>query len=240
MNRVRAFVLAAAAPWIAGLGCGDGGDRVEEPLVAPPPRCVELEEKMLACAREATGLEQLPASVAAGVVQAAGINCRRMRSASRDPELPSRVMAVCGAEPCDTFPACVNREAGPDVQLAARERTGSGGGSTGDGPPDLTALIEDAGDVGEAATALPVSKSTAELCAPFVDKLLACAVEQSGGTLGDGETEGAARAFLEACGFLAELPEASLNAAFAGCANAPCQAYGECVAEALADAGEPP
>ena len=231
MIRVRAFVVAAVVPWLAGLGCGDGGDRVEEPLVAPPPRCVELEEKMLACAREATGLEQLPASVAAGVVQAAGINCRRMRSASRDPELPSRVMAVCGAEPCDTFPACVNREAGPDVQLAARTADGTARGGSA-GPPDFDTLLGSAAT--GAAAPESTSKSTSELCAPFVDKLLACAVEQSGGTLGDGETEGAARAFLEACGYLAELPETSLSAAFARCADAPCEAYGECVSEALA------
>ncbi len=237
MIPARAFALAAAmVPWIAGLGCGDGGDRVEEPLAAPPPRCAELEEKMLACAREATGLEQLPASVAAGVVQAAGINCRRMRSASRDPELPSRVMAVCGAEPCDTFPACVNREAGPDVVLAARAADGTTRGGS-EGPPDFDTLL---GSAASAGAPEATSKSAAELCAPFVDKLLACAVEQSGGSFDAAETAAASRAFTESCGFLAELPEATLNAAFARCADAPCGAYGGCVAEALAAVGEPP
>jgi hypothetical protein len=242
MNRIQTVVPVVAVLLLSVLACGDGGAQAEEPLVAPPPRCAELEEKMLECAREATGLEQLPASVAAGVEQAASLNCRRMRSASRDPELPTRVVAACSGEPCGAFPTCVSREAGPDVLLAAREADHPAGRGGSEGPPDLRELVGEGDPIGEAsagaAAAEPTSKSAEELCEPFVDKLLGCAAEQAGGALGRGEADGAARAFLEGCSYLVELPEAQLAAAFAGCTDAPCDAYGECVAEALA-AAEP-
>ncbi|MBN1772166.1 MAG: hypothetical protein JXB32_12940 [Deltaproteobacteria bacterium] len=251
MNRIRtlAAVVLAVVPTV-GPACSDAPP-AEEPLVAPPPRCAELEAKMLECAREATGLAELPASVAAGVMQAASLNCRRMRAASHDPELPTRVMAVCGAEPCDTFPACVNREAGPDVLLAAREPD-QAAGARGGGPPDLGRLLGEAatgdaassgattGDTSSSGAAAPTSKSAEDLCAPFIDKLLACAVEQAVEPLDQGASDAAARAFLDGCRHLLELPEASLTSAFTSCAEAPCEAYGECVAGALADAGDDP
>lgn len=227
MNLARALILAVSATVLAVAGCGDGGPPAEEPLAAPPPRCAELEAKMLECAREAAGLEVLPESVAAGVREAAGLNCRRMRSASRDPDLPARVMAACGGEPCDAFPACVNREAGPEVMLAAREPNRQAAG----GPPDLGALVRPSSDAPPEGN--PTSKSFEDLCGPFVEKLLACAAERAGGTLGEAETGAATRAFLDACGLLAVEPEATLAAAYAACADAPCDAYGACVADAL-------
>lgn len=235
MGLFRAFVLVAAAALPAAAGCGDGGPPAEEPLEAPPPRCADLEAKMLECAREAAGLEALPESVAAGVREAAGLNCRRMRSASRDPDLPARVMATCGGEPCDAFPACVNREAGPEVVLAAREPDHA----TAGGPPDLGALV---GAVSAgAAEGNPTSKSFDDLCGPFVEKLLACAADRAGGTLDEAETGAATRAFLDGCSLLVAEPETALTAALAACADAPCAGYGACVAERLeAGAGAGP
>jgi hypothetical protein len=227
MDCIRTLVVLATTLTPLCWSCSDGGAQAEEPLVAPPPRCAELEQKMLECAREATGLEQLPASVAAGVEQAAGLNCRRMRSASRDPGLPARVVATCATEACPDFPACVAREAGPDVLVAAREPARGG-------PPDFGALVGGAATEG-ATESDPTSKSVEERCEPFVRKLLTCA-EQPGGALEQLEADGAARAFLEACGYLTELPEATLDAAFAACADAACDGYGDCVAAALAAA----
>lgn len=230
----RSLVLATAAALPAAAGCGDGGPPAEEPVAAPPPRCADLEAKMLECAGEAAGLEALPESVAAGVREAASLNCRRMRSASHDPDLPARVMAACGGEPCNTFPACVNREAGPDVVLAAREANRR----TGDGPPDLGALVGSPSSFARDGT--PTSKSFADLCGPFVEKLLACAAERAGGAFGQAETDVATRAFLDGCDLLVAEPEATLTAALAACADAPCAGYGACVAERLDAAGAEP
>ena len=102
--------LASLGAGIAALACGNGQTEAEAPVAAPPPRCAELEAKMIECAREAAGDVELPESVEAGLRDAAALNCRRLRSASRDHELPARIAAACGAESCADFSACVERE----------------------------------------------------------------------------------------------------------------------------------
>jgi hypothetical protein len=220
--RTLCLVVLSAGVAVASLHCTENAPPVETPLVAPPPRCVELESKMIECAQVAAGVESLPPSVENGLREAAGINCRRLRSASRDHELPARIAAACSPESCGAFAACVAREAeAAGVFLAARdtpppfETSGRGIGGAGEG--DMT-------EFGGTMAPRP--------CRPFVDKMLACSEESLGTPLDPGLAQAAGAAYEDACaqlGLSTEVLHGALNA----CADVPCTAYPGCFSNYL-------
>jgi hypothetical protein len=321
-NRV---CLAALGVGMAVLRCGTGPSQAAVPVVAPPPRCMELEAKMLECAREAAGVAELPPSVEAGLRDAAAINCRRLRSASGDHEFPARIAATCGAESCADFSACVAREVdaagvdvaapssppdggppldeligGPDEGETAEEAGGApasdpedassgpcprffqrmlscGAESVGGAPAPLPAEAVEALRQSEVATCaeferagmldamaravarcadapcadystcvadsmsggLQPTRSPAELCAPFVEKMLTCAEEEAGMPFDPDRRAVAAIAFSSACADYGTLPAEAIDSAFDSCAAAPCAEYAGCVGEALEAEAEP-
>ena len=224
-NRVR---LVALGVGIAVLRCGNGQPQATEPVVAPPPRCVELEAKMLECAREAAGVAELPASVEAGLRDAAAINCRRLRSASGDREFPARIAATCGAESCADFSACVAREVeAAGVVVAAAASPPDGGQATGElaGVPDEAA--------GEPSGP----------CPRFFQHMLSCGAESVGGgaaPLPPEAVEALRQSEVVAC---AEFERANLIDAMARavdhCAHVPCSDYSTCVADSMSGTLQP-
>jgi hypothetical protein len=238
-NRV---CLVALGVGMAVLRCGNGPSRATEPVVAPPPRCVELEAKMLECAREAAGVAELPASVEAGLRDAAAINCRRLRSASGDHEFPARIAATCGAESCADFSACVAREvdaAGVDVTAAS---------SPPDGGPPLDERIggPDEGETAEEAGGAPATETEVEPAGPcprFFRRLLSCGSESVGGgpvPLPAEAVEALRQSEVAAC---AEFERAgmldAMARAVARCADVPCVDYSTCVADSMSGELQP-
>ena len=234
--------LAALGVAMAVLRCGNGQPQATEPIVAPPPRCVELEAKMLECAREAAGVAELPASVEAGLRDAAAINCRRLRSASGDREFPARIAATCGAESCADFSACVAREVeAADVVLAAASS-----------PPDAGRVADEVsggpggGESAQEAGGRAAAEAEGEPhgpCARFFQRMLSCATEDLGGgaeMLPPEAVEALRQSQAVAC---AEFERANLVEAIAGaadrCADVPCVDYSNCVAEAISGGLQP-
>ncbi|MBI5499954.1 MAG: hypothetical protein HY907_06905 [Deltaproteobacteria bacterium] len=135
---MRGRILAGSAAVLLASGCGDGVGRPDVPIDQPLPRCIELETRMVECARAAAGVPRLGESVERGLRDAAGINCRRMRSASHDPELPGRLVAACQAASCTEFADCMAQAAEREGLVALTEPPESGGsGRLGAGAPDL-------------------------------------------------------------------------------------------------------
>ncbi|MBI5489588.1 MAG: hypothetical protein HY905_19805 [Deltaproteobacteria bacterium] len=155
---MRRRIVAIAAAVLLASGCGDAAARPDVIPEQPVPRCIELETKMVECARAAAGVPHLGESVERGLRDAAGINCRRMRSASHDPELPARIVAACASESCADFAECMAQAAEREGLVALTERPATGGGGrTGGGtigapPRDAGAAPPDAGTTGTYGT----------------------------------------------------------------------------------------
>lgn len=105
MRGARAAGILRTVAAAIVVGCGGAPEAVEP--AAPPPRCPELETRMVECACRAAGVESLPPSVESGLREAAAVNCRRLRSASRDRELPGRIAEACAGEPCANYASCI-------------------------------------------------------------------------------------------------------------------------------------
>jgi hypothetical protein len=221
MRTLCLVLLSAGVVLGSSLHCTESTPPVETPLVVPPPRCVELEAKMVECAQVAAGVESLPPSVENGLREAAGINCRRLRSASRDHELPARIAAACSPQDCAAFAGCVAREAeAAGIFLAARETP----------PPPPPA--EDPNGAGEGDMTEFGGTMAPHPCRPFVDKMLACSEESLGTPLDPGLAQAAGAAYEDACvqlGLSTEVLHGALNA----CADVPCTEYPGCFSNYL-------